>query len=94
MYQVPGLGKTTKKRFIQRFELTHFVKDKSTLLVDHQNTRRRVLLQPLNVIFSQINSVNNRRDELHRLNIIRLYLTRTQRGRSHALGKPVRGQRT
>jgi ribosomal protein S13 len=94
MYQVPGLGKTTKKRFIQRFELTHFVKDKSTLLVDHQNTRRRVLLQPLNVIFSQINSVNNRRDELHRLNIIRLYLTRTHRGRSHALGKPVRGQRT
>ena len=94
MYKTPGLGKKAKSRFVQRFELTHFLKDKSTLLVDHQATRRRVLLHPLNIIFSQVNSVNSRRADLHRLNVIRLYLIRTHRGRSHALGKPVRGQRT
>lgn len=49
---------------------------------------------PLNIIFSQINSVNNPVYELKRFNVIRLYLAKTYRGKSHALGKPVRGQRT
>lgn len=93
-YQTPGLGKSTKYQLVRRFELTHFLKDKSVLIPDHQETSKRVLLQPLNIIFSQINSVNSRRSDLHRLNTIRLYLIRTYRGRCHALGKPVRGQRT
>lgn len=41
-----------------------------------------------------MNSVNNSYEDLKRLNIIRLYLIRTYRGWCHALGKPVRGQRT
>lgn len=45
-------------------------------------------------MFSQINSVNNQLPELKRVNILRLYLTRSYRGKCHALGKPVRGQRT
>ena len=48
----------------------------------------------LNVLFSKLTSVNNTVVDLTRLNLIRLYLTRTTRGRSHALGKPSRGQRT
>ena len=48
----------------------------------------------LNVIFSQITNINGIESELHRSNAIRLYLIKTTRGRSHALGKPSRGQRT
>ena len=48
----------------------------------------------LNIFFSQLTSINHIDVELHRSNLIRLYLTRTTRGRSHALGKPSRGQRT
>ena len=48
----------------------------------------------LNILFSQITNINGRESELHRVNFIRLYLIRSTRGRSHALGKPSRGQRT
>ena len=52
------------------------------------------IVNPLNIIFSQINSVNNQITELKRLNILKLYLIRSYKGKCHALGKPVRGQRT
>lgn len=48
----------------------------------------------LNLILSQITSINGQIYELHRVNLIRLYLIKTTRGRSHSLGKPSRGQRT
>jgi ribosomal protein S13 len=48
----------------------------------------------LNLILSQITSINSQVYELHRVNLIRLYLIKSTRGRSHALGKPSRGQRT
>ena len=48
----------------------------------------------LNLLLSQITSINNQVYELHRVNLIRLYLVKSTRGRSHALGKPSRGQRT
>jgi ribosomal protein S13 len=54
----------------------------------------KVIVQPLNIMFSQIHTVNHRVFDLKKLNIIRLYLIKSYRGRSHALGKPVRGQRT
>ena len=44
--------------------------------------------------FSQLTSINNTIFELIKYNLIRLFLIKTFRGRSHALGKPVRGQRT
>ena len=45
-------------------------------------------------MFSQMHSVNNQLPELKRANAIRLYLIKSFKGRCHALGKPVRGQRT
>ena len=48
----------------------------------------------LNIMFSQLTSVNNAVVDLTKYNLLRLYLIKTTRGRSHALGKPSRGQRT
>ena len=48
----------------------------------------------MNIIFSQISSVNNDPVRIQKLNAIRLYLIKSFRGRCHAIGKPVRGQRT
>lgn len=89
-----GFGRCFLRRLVQRFELTFFIKDKSQDLVKLTDPYPRPVTVPLNIIFSQINSVNHERDELYRLNILRLYLIKSYRGRCHALGKPVRGQRT
>lgn len=91
---IAGFKQHFLKSLIKRFELIFFLKNKKTQLIDYQKMSGRVIITPLNIIFSQINSVNNRFEELKRLNIIRLYLIKSYRGRSHALGKPVRGQRT
>ena len=48
----------------------------------------------INILLSQIVSVNNQVNEIQKANLIRLYLTKTYRGRAQALGKPSRGQRT
>lgn len=48
----------------------------------------------MNLLFSQITNINGQVSELTRSNLIRLYLIKSTRGRSHALGKPSRGQRT
>lgn len=89
-----GFGTFFQKKYIERFELTFFVKDKNQLIAEYQTSASRAMIKSTNIIFSQINSVNNQRPELHYLNIIRLYLIKSYRGRCHALGKPVRGQRT
>lgn len=52
------------------------------------------VLTPLNIIFSQVNSVNNQVPELKRLSVLKSFLTRSYKGKCHALGKPVKGQRT
>ena len=93
--QTPGLGDKTQEKFSDRFELDFFLKRRKTeQLLNYQHTNYTPLHKPINIIYSQINSVNNQREELYRLNIIRLYLIKSYRGRCHALGKPVRGQRT
>merc|ERR1712031_775 len=93
--QTPGLGKATKKKFKDRFELDFFLQfRRKELLLNYQKTNHTPLNRPINIIYSQINSVNNQRSELYRFNLIRLYLIRSYRGRCHALGKPTRGQRT
>ena len=48
----------------------------------------------MNRILSQMASVNYVVTELTKLNVIRLYLIRSFRGRAQACGKPSRGQRT
>ena len=90
----PGLGKTFRRLLLTRFELTMLEKKRSTSLLEYQELSHRVINLPLNIIFSQVNSVNNIYIDLYRFNLIRLYLIKTYRGRCHALGKPVRGQRT
>ena len=94
IFLIPGFNRFFLKKIVERFELTFFLKNKSQEVLEYQDLTSRVILKPLNVIFSQINSVNNQRHDLHRLNVIRLYLIKSYRGRCHALGKPVRGQRT
>ena len=72
------------------YNISSYNKDIGDLLSSSSNS----IVSPLNIIFSQINSVNNQLSELKRLNTLRLYLIKSYRGRCHALGKPVRGQRT
>lgn len=93
-FQLPGFGIKFYNLLVKRFELTFFLKRKDQLIIDYQTEKYKAITQPLNVIFSQVNTVNNRLNDLHNLNIIRLYLIKSHRGRCHALGKPVRGQRT
>jgi hypothetical protein len=97
MGYLPGFRGFFLKKLSERFELTYFFKYRGCRgqqLVTYQDSTGRVILVPLNIIFSQINSVNHQRENLYRLNIIRLYLIKSYRGRCHALGKPARGQRT
>ena len=91
---MPGFGKGFRRSLEQRFELTLFESSRRVNLVDHGIETSKVIKAPLNIIFSQINSVNNQVHELRRLNIIRSYLIKSYKGKAHALGKPVRGQRT
>jgi len=77
-----------------RFELTFLLNKPIITLDEYQLDTSKALLMPLNVILSQISSVNAAPHQIKRYNIIRLYLIKSHRGRSHALGKPVRGQRT
>lgn len=90
----PGLNYNFKSSILDRFELKNHVFTRISLISDLELKNHLNLIEPLNVIFSQVNSVNNISEDLKRLNIIRLYLIKSYRGRCHALGKPVRGQRT
>ena len=91
LFRVPkGAAKATKNTLISRFE-------QYTLL---QNSTQPIYLLgtlftlSLNTLFSQLTNINSLVSELVKYNSLRLYLTKTTRGRSHALGKPSRGQRT
>ena len=95
--QLPGLGWQFKKQLIRRFELTNLtrtISEKDVLLGDYQIQNNTPIFRPLNIIFSQVNSVNNYYTDLRRFILVREYLIKSYRGRCHAIGKPVRGQRT
>merc|ERR1712170_292972 len=79
---------------MRRLELPHNIAIYSTDLHVTVDKYKISIVTPMNIIFSQINSVNNQLSELKRLNTLRLFLTRSYKGKCHALGKPVRGQRT
>lgn len=89
-----GFSRFFFKSIILRFELT-FIKFKPTVMYDeYKESSNKGIIKPFNVILSQISSVNHYLGDLKRLNIIKLFLIKSHKGRSHALGKPVRGQRT
>ena len=90
----PGLNLHFKNLILDRFELKNHVSTKSTAVLDLESKFHISLIDPLNLTFSQVNSVNNSIEELKKFNILRLYLIKSHRGKCHALGKPVRGQRT
>lgn len=88
--QVKGFNLTNKLKIIRRFELTHlYYNSKGTLAILDKESKRA-----LNRLFSQMGSINFQVTELTRLNIIRLFLIKSFRGKAQAFGKPSRGQRT
>ena len=91
---LPGLNTYFKKKLISRFELTPLSLKGNFLINDLPFTKNVSLLRPLNILFSQVNSVNNKIQDLLKLILIRNYLIKSYKGRCHAIGKPVRGQRT
>lgn len=85
-----GFSHAMKNLLINRFELHEAKLNPDQGLI----TLSPVLPMSMNILFSQITSVNSGVADLTRYNLLRLYLIKTTRGRSHALGKPSRGQRT
>ncbi len=94
LFNTPGLAIQTRKILNERFELTLLIPIPTKLLPNYENETSKVLIKPLNIFLSQVHTVNNQYTDLLRLVIMRLYLIRSYRGRCHAIGKPVRGQRT
>ena len=89
-----GFGHSFISKIFSRLELNFSISLLQTDLVNLNLQSRRELIYFFNNLFSQINSVNNTYEDVKRLHIIRLYLIRSYKGWCHALGKPVRGQRT
>lgn len=91
-----GFQNKFKNLLIQRFELTTFTKYYVHIfyLTNYYEKVHKHVFKTTNIIFSQINNVNANIHDLHKLNIIRQYLIKSYKGYCHALGKPVRGQRT
>lgn len=86
----PGLAKTSFLKFVSRFELNYLYKRKDKTFLILNLDRRKII----NMYLSQLISINSNIFELLRFNLIRLYLIKSYKGRCHALGKPVNGQRT
>ncbi len=85
-----GLANKSEKKIIKRFEFNFLKHNTSKTFLTLSLDQRKII----NMYLSQLTSINNTIFELIKYNLIRLYLIKTFRGRSHALGKPVRGQRT
>lgn len=85
-----GLGVVTKTKLLKRFELNVLYNNTFSLFSEQEKDIQKLI----NILLSQITSVNNQVSEINKYNLIRLYLIKSYRGRSQALGKPSRGQRT
>merc|ERR1712227_23132 len=92
-YNTPGISLSTQKQLMLRLEIPADIRTYSSDVNLVVSNYKNSVIAPLNIIFSQINSVNNQIPELKRLNVLRSYLIRSYKGKCHALGKPVRGQR-
>ena len=90
IHNLAGLGPHFITLLIKRFELNTIKRDSTTDLLFYSPE----LLRAMNVLFSQISSVNNTLPEVERFDLIRLYLTKSYRGKAQAIGKPSHGQRT
>ena len=91
MFRQPGGFSHPLRNFlIRRFELHTLQKDSDIPIINFG----QYFPMSLNLFFSEFSSVNNTTQQLTQRQLVRLYLIKTTRGRSHALGKPCRGQRT
>ena len=75
---------------LKRFEL-------NALLTDEKFTFNNLSVNEfkiINIFFARLININNNIFGYFKLNLIRLYLTKTYRGRCQAIGKPAHGQRT
>lgn len=89
-YELKGFNNKAKKLFIKRFDFTIFLYKKNKTFNMLPLDQRKII----NMYISQIMNINNSIIELHRYNVLRLYLIKTFRGRAQAMGKPCHGQRT
>jgi ribosomal protein S13 len=87
---IKGVGTYTKLKIIKRFEMNSLYYNPRGSLIELDDDQRL----SLNRIFSKMNSLYSQVTELNRLNIIRLFLIKSFRGKAQAFGKPSRGQRT
>lgn len=94
--QLYGLSSKFKQLLIKRLEITTFYVHYSNLyyLLDYSSIFFKKITKTINIILSQINNVNLNLKELNKINILRQYLVKSYQGYCHAIGKPVRGQRT
>ena len=88
--EVGGINLATKIQILKRFELNLIYNNYLKLFSYYDKDLRKAI----NILLSQISSVNNQVYEINRFNLIRLYLIKSYRGKAQALGKPSRGQRT
>jgi ribosomal protein S13 len=89
-----ALNNSFSKLVKNRFEFPNYYKHKKSSFLRNEDKFRIKLSRPMNLLLSQLLSVNNNAFYLVKLRIIYYYLQRTYKGRCHAIGKPVRGQRT
>ena len=87
---IGGFQNPTKKQIVKRFELHLLYRNPFLYFLEYDKDLRK----SINILLSQISSVNNQVSEINKYNLLRLYLIKCFRGRGQALGKPVRGQRT
>ena len=91
LFTIPkGCSTSTKNALIKRFEHHKLAVNPYQSL----HTLGPVISLSLNILFSQSANINVSVMEVVKHSCIRLYLIKTTRGRSQALGKPSRGQRT
>lgn len=85
-----GVNHPSMRQLVYRFELNRLLR-KQYLPLGDTNSHNLTIF---NIIFSQWSSINHLILDLKRLTNLRLFLLKTSRGKSQALGKPSRGQRT
>ena len=88
------MGRSFKSNILDKLELKNSTNVNLLVLTSFKEVHKVELTGFLNHYYSQVSSVNNTIFDLQKLNIIRLYLIKSYRGKCHALGKPVNGQRT
>lgn len=88
-----GFGKPTRQNFIKRFEARFFLchpTHKNYSFLHMTGDQKKII----NMYVAQLINTSNDIYNLTRLNLVRLYLIKSFRGRAQMLGKPSRGQRT